>query len=291
MNREKRIVKQAVGQRAKHWEQQRDRLQSVLDRPRFGLISDFDGTLSAHAPRPDAAVILPETARLLDALADRVTVVALVSGRGAQDLRTRFDRSYLVYYGNHGLEFWRDDRLLLVEGAQAWTEPLQSVLKAVRDRKMDGVIVEEKGVTGSIHYRLATDPAATKTALQAQLLPLCEQVGLRLSEGQFIWEIKPPIPVDKGTAVRAIVEDYQLDGAVFLGDDVTDYAAMHALRQLAADPERELGALSLGVVHPTTPSELFAVCDLTANGVHDVTKFLRWLLEHRPLLPSSKDKE
>jgi len=284
-------VSHGAGKLAEHWEAHQDRLQSVLERPRFGLISDFDGTLSALAPRPEAAVILPETARLLDALADRVTVVALVSGRGAQDLRARFDRSYLVYYGNHGLEFWRDDRLMLVEGAQAWTEPLQSVLNAVRDWKIAGVIVEEKGVTGSIHYRLAADPRATRTALQAQLLPLCEQVGLRLSEGQFIWEIKPPIPVDKGTAVRAIVEEYQLDGAVFLGDDVTDYAAMRALRQLVAEPERELGALSLGVVHPNTPPDLFAACDLTANGVHDVTKFLRWLLEHRPLLPASKDKE
>ncbi|MBE2270626.1 MAG: trehalose-phosphatase [Anaerolinea sp.] len=287
MNREQRAEKLA----AHHWEKHRDRLRSVVERERFGLICDFDGTLSAFAPLPTQAVILPENAALLDALAERVTVVALVSGRGARDLRQRFERPYAVYYGNHGLEFWRDDRLMLVETAHAWSEPLQHVLDAVRAMNFEGVIVEDKGVTGSIHYRLAHDTAATRAALQELLAPLCEQSGFRLSEGQFIWEVNPPLQVDKGTAVRAIVEEYQLDGAIFIGDDVTDYAAMRMLRQLAADPQRDLRGLSLGVVHPTSPPDLFTACDLTADGVHDVTGFLRWVLEHRPLPVSVKDKE
>lgn len=272
-------MKQAVDQ---HWEQHTDRLEDVLARPRCGLVSDFDGTLSSFASQPDGAAILPENARLLDLLAERVTVVALVSGRSVEDVRGRFTHPKLVYYGNHGLERWHVDGPRLVETAAAWRERLQVVLDAARALNLAGVIVEDKGVTGSIHYRLALDPEATKSRLEAHLLPLCAQTGLHLSPGQFIWDIKPPLPVDKGTAVRAIADDYQLDSALFLGDDVTDYAAMRALRELTADPARDFQALSIGVVHPSTPPELFAVCDLTANGVHDVTQCLRWILEHRP---------
>lgn len=271
-------MKQAVDQ---HWEQHTDRLQRVLACSRFGLISDFDGTLSAFAPHPDVATIVPENARLLDGLAERVTVVALVSGRSVQDVRARFTRPQLVYYGNHGLEHWSADGPRLVETARAWRERLQTVLNAVRALELAGVIVEDKDVTGSIHYRLAADPEATKAQLQAHLLPLCTLTGLQLSAGQFIWDIKPPLRVDKGTAVRAIADDYQLESVIFFGDDVTDYAAMRALRALAADPTRDLQTLSVGVVHPTTPPDLFAVCDLTANGVADVTHCLRWILEHR----------
>jgi len=271
-------VQQAENQ---HWERHTERLRSVLARPRFGLISDFDGTLSEFAAHPDMATIDPENARLLDRLAERVTVVALVSGRSVQDVRARFTHPQLVYYGNHGLERWQADGPRLVKTALVWRERLQTVLNAVRALEVAGVIVEDKDVTGSIHYRLAADPEATKARLQAHLLPLCTLTGLQLSAGQFIWDIKPPLHVDKGTAVRAIADDYQLEGVIFFGDDVTDYAAMRALRELAADPNRDLQALSIGVMHPTSPPDLLAVCDVTANGVADVTRCLRWILEHR----------
>ncbi len=267
-----------------HWERHTERLLSVLARPRFGLVSDFDGTLSGFAPHPDVATIDPENVRLLDRLVEQVTVIALVSGRGVQDVRARFTRPQLVYYGNHGLERWHADGPRLVESALAWRERLQTVLTGVRSLELPGVIVEDKGVTGSVHYRLADDPVAMKTRLQAHLLPLCTLTGLQLSAGQFIWDIKPPLHVDKGTAVRAIVVNYQLDSAIFLGDDATDYAAMRALRELVADPTRDFQALSVGVVHPSTPPDLFAVCDVIANGVSDVTHCLRWILEHRPPL-------
>lgn len=144
----------------------------------------------------------------------------------------------------------------------------------------EGVIVENKCVTASIHYRLAPNPVEMRERLYVHLSPLCLQYGFVLSEGQFIWEIIPPIHVNKGTAARAIVEDYQLDGVLFLGDDVTDYTAMDALRQLARDSQRGLQTLSVGVVHPTSLPDLIEHCDVTANGVEEVAHLLRWLYQH-----------
>ena len=43
----------------------RDRLRAVLALRPLGLFSDIDGTLSAIAPTPDAATLLPGVADLL----------------------------------------------------------------------------------------------------------------------------------------------------------------------------------------------------------------------------------
>lgn len=270
-----------------HWIQHLPLLRTLINQPRCGLISDFDGTLSAYVGNPDIAAIAPENGILLDALAQKLTVVALVSGREVRNLRMRFEHPALIYYGSHGMEYWQDDQVHVVGDAQRWAEPLQGLLKEFGDSALAGVFVEPKTVTASVHYRLAENPTEVRDVLYARLLPLCKKYGFILSTGQFIWEIKPPVAVDKGSAARAIVEAYHLDSAIFLGDDVTDFAAMDMLTTLAADPARRLQAQSVGVVHPTSSSELFEHCDLTANGIEDVTHLLRWMVEHLNSAPSA----
>lgn len=269
-------------QDARHWTQHQLTLLTLLERERFGLISDFDGTLSAFVEQPDAAAIAPENAALLDQLAAYCVVIALVSGRGAQDLRQRFDRSHITYYGNHGMEAWRDGQARVVAAAATWVEPLARLLAQAADQiAIEGVLIENKGVTAAVHYRMAANPREARNVLRARLAPLCEQYGFRLTEGRYIWEIKPPLKVDKGTALREIIEDYALESALFLGDDVTDYAAMDMLSRLAAESGRRLFGVSVGVTHPTTPPELFYHCDFIVNGVTEVTTLLRWLLARR----------
>lgn len=74
-------------------------------------------------------------------------------------------------------------------------------------------------------------------------------------------------------AVRAL----EMAGVIVEDKDVT--VAIHY--RLAADPTRDLQALSVGGVHPNTPPVLFVVCDVTANSVPDVTRCWRWMLEQR----------
>jgi trehalose 6-phosphate phosphatase len=269
-------------QDARHWTQHQPTLLKLLARERFGLISDFDGTLSPFAALPQDAAIDPNIAPLLDQLVERCAVVALLSGRGVRDLRDRFAHPHIVYYGNHGMELWRDDQVQVVAAARGWVTPLAHLLAEVTPKiAFDGVLIENKGVTASVHYRMTATPREARHVLRARLSPLCEKYGFRLSEGQYIWEIKPPIKVDKGTALRAIVEDYALESVLFAGDDVTDYAAMDALRQIADEAPARVQGVSVGVVHPTTPPELFRRCDFTVNGVNEVQQLLAWLLVRR----------
>jgi trehalose 6-phosphate phosphatase len=269
------------------WQQHTEALLNLIAKPRFGIISDFDGTLSHFVTRPDAGAMTPANVQTLDTLAETVTVIALVSGRGAEDLYGRFPRPWGVYYGNHGMESWRDGGLRVAPEAASWLEPLQALLAAFGQPDIPGVFVENKGVSASIHYRMAGDTAGTRQILYERLHPLIEQYGFRLSEGQFIWEVKPPVSLSKGTAAQAIVDEYQLQSALFLGDDITDIHAMQQLRRLAGDPASNLSALSVGVIHPTTPAAVYESCDLTADGVDDTEVLLAWIVQHRPAPPPS----
>jgi trehalose 6-phosphate phosphatase len=270
-----------------HWQQHTEALLNLIAKPRFGIISDFDGTLSHFVTRPDGGAMTPAIVQTLDALAEKVTVIALVSGRGAEDLYGRFPRTWGVYYGNHGMESWRDAGLHIAPEAASWLDPLQALLASFGQPDIPGVFVENKGVSASVHYRMAGDAAGTRQILYDRLHPLIEQYGFGLSEGQFIWEIKPPITLNKGTAAQAIVDEYQLHSALFLGDDITDVHAMLHLRTMAGDPANNLLALSVGVIHPTTPAAVYESCDLTANGVNDTEVLLAWISQHRLASPAS----
>lgn len=264
-----------------HWKKHLNKLKAVVSVPRAGIISDFDGTLSDFADTAAEARIREENARALDLLADKVALVALVSGRATADLRTRFERPWLRYYGSHGLDRWHEDSVRIVPAAEEWRTSLQQLLEEFTPPPNSGVYVEDKGVTASVHYRLANDPEKMRVQLMETLQPLSTRYGFTLSEGRFVWEIKPPLSLSKGTAVQALIEDHQLDGTLFLGDDVTDLAAMAYLRQLR--DEGRIQSLSVGVIHDQSdPAGLRASCDITAYGPADVAQLLLWIADQIP---------
>lgn len=261
-----------------HWTHHLDILKTVIASSRLGIISDFDGTLSDFVDTATEAHIAEENAEALDMLAQKVKLVALVSGRGVADLRSRFERSWLRYYGNHGLDRWYEDRVQIVPAVQEWIPSLTKMLAEFTVPNVPGVFVENKGATATIHYRRAPDPPAMRKRLLEALQPLCARYGFILSEGRYIWEIKPPVSLTKGTAVQALIEDNRLNGVIFLGDDVTDLSAMAYLQSLR--DKEDVQAVSVGVVYADSePPGMRALCDVTAQGPHDVSRLLFWIAE------------
>ncbi len=266
----------------RHWSACTDQIKSVLSATPLGIISDFDGTLSNFVKDPTQATITRSNGHALDMLIPKVSVLALVSGRGADDLRQRYPRSNLLYYGNHGLEYWSNNRLRVLDAALPWRVPLQQLIDALGTPSIPGVLVESKGVTATIHYRAAKDPVQARMDLKAQLQPLCDQFGFRLREGNMAWEIIPPLSINKGTAIRAIILYHKLNGVIFFGDDATDLSAMDALHNFVAHRSTThlFRALSVGILHPRgTPADLITHCDVTANGPADVAELLMWIAE------------
>jgi len=252
-------------------------LAGLVARRPLGLVSDLDGTLSQIVPTPDAATLTPPARALLAALAERLALVALVSGRAALDLRQRAGLSTLVYVGNHGLERWVNDQVQIRPEAEAYRSALETTLGELQPQLLPDMLLEDKGVTASLHYRQTADPVAVHRAMKPVVDRVAAAHGLRASEGRMIFEIRPPVEIDKGTAFRELVTEYGLAAAIFIGDDTTDADALRAAQAL-----RQSGAcytVAVGVDAPGTPDVVRAASDVLVPGVEGVEDFLAWLLD------------
>ena len=197
---------------------------------------DFDGTLAPIVPRPESAALLPAARPALEALARRHdTHVAIVSGRALHDLRTRVSIDGIYYAGNHGLEIEGPGvRRIHADAAAA-----RDVLAALRDALerelagISGVIVEDKGLTLSVHFRMVASADEELRVRERVHACAAGRDGVRLTDGKKVVEVRPDVDWNKGRAFRFIrdtLEDRFGPGpAIFIGDDRTDEDAFHEL--------------------------------------------------------------
>ena len=201
------------------------------------VLLDVDGTLAPLTQMYDEATVPAATKEVVAALVARPDVrVALVTGRSAAVARQMVGVQNLWIAGNHGFEIQGPngesfaDPSLLSHRAEIATA-IERLEPRVRD--MRGVLVENKTLTFSVHWRLA-DPARVPR-LRETLEEVAQPLGLRITEGKCIFEVRPPAQIDKGTAVLALAERLTSgsDDASFMfaGDDATDEDAIRALRQ------------------------------------------------------------
>ncbi|HET8630420.1 MAG TPA: trehalose-phosphatase [Thermomicrobiales bacterium] len=255
------------------------RAVDVLARAPAGLLTDIDGTISPIAPTPEAAVVAPGVAATLERLAGRLSVVAAISGRAAADAARLVGVPGLLYIGNHGLERLRGDHLEVDAAARPYVPRIAATLaaaeRAATGAGLRGLVFEDKGVTASIHYRLAPDPDRARDMLEPLVRGLADEAGLRVTEGRRILELRPPVRGDKGTALAGVIADHALAGVVFLGDDVTDLDAMAELRC-----QREAGRIAgLNVGVADAPPTVRELADALAPDVASVAAFLAAVAE------------
>jgi trehalose 6-phosphate phosphatase len=256
------------------------RVVDLLKNGRAGLVTDVDGTISSIVPRPEDAQVLPRARLALDGLRSLLAVTAVVSGRTAADARRMVGVDGLTYVGNHGLEIWRSEISgpQIAPEARPWVPRISAVLEDVaRHVRLPGVLVEDKGASGSLHYRLTADPARARTELLAVLARRAVTSGLRIEEGRMVINLLPPLMVTKGSAVTWLVREHKLERLVYLGDDITDAHAFRALAGL-----RQTGnvqTLSIGVVGQETPPSVRQLADATLPTVTAVADLLCQVFE------------
>lgn len=253
------------------------RLPTVLAQSPCGLAFDIDGTLSPIAPTPDEASIYPGVLPLLEQ-AQKYAHIAILTGRSIDDGASKINLDGLTYIGTHGLE-WSE--------GLPWLHPVEitpEVLNYYEQGKylldlveqhlseLPGVIVQRKRIGGSIHYRLALDPVETRQKLLSLLEQPAQQVNMSLSEGKLIVEIRVPLPVHKGQAVRQFVQRYNLNAIVFAGDDRTD---LDAVTEMIRMRKEGIAALSIVVQHHDTLPELLAQADIVVQEVPGMVELLR----------------
>jgi trehalose 6-phosphate phosphatase len=214
-------------------------------RARFGaelpalLFLDVDGTLAPIAPKPEDALVPEASLAILAELASADGVyVALVSGRSSADAKRMVPVEGLWAIGNHGMELLTPEGELVADERAAEWEPRISVaaerLQPILAR-WEGIFLEDKRWTLSVHHRLAPEDDAA--AARGELQTLASELEIAITYGKQVIELRPPIDVHKGTAVvdlaRRLVGKGLEAALLYVGDDRTDEDAFVGLRAAA----------------------------------------------------------
>ena len=205
------------------------------------LFLDYDGTITPIAPTPGTALLPSSTRTLLETFSKTAQCkLTIISGRAVRDVKKCVGLKNINYVGNHGFE---------IEGPDITFEALISPrlketllhLKGEVEKKLcsfDGVFVEDKGLTFSVHYRLANAQAipVLKEQFKKITKPYLLKKEIRVGAGKKVFEVKPPTEWDKGKAVLWILKKQQITLGnakivpLSIGDDATDEDVFLALR-------------------------------------------------------------
>jgi trehalose 6-phosphate phosphatase len=199
-------------------------VQGNVDFAGSALLLDVDGTLLDIAPAPDQIKVPSHLRDALAELGHRMGgALALISGRSLADLDCIFAPLKLPAIGGHGAE-----TRLRVEGEaeRRHAAPLDETLRGELFRiakAQPGVLVEDKGYSIAIHYRLAPEMKRDLREEVARACAASEFDEIQVLHGKEVIEVKSA-HFNKGTAVRELmtVPPFQGRMPIFIGDDVTD---------------------------------------------------------------------
>lgn len=248
--------------------------------PHLLLLSDYDGTLTPIVSRPEEAILSPEVREKLRALAEKQgSSVGIISGRSMAELRSMVAIEGIYYAGNHGLEIEGPDLRFVSQPAQEAKATIADLVRRLSTAldSIDGVIVEDKGLSLSVHYRLVKkgDENVVAETFKRLTAPLAGEGKIKITSGKKVLEVRPPIDWHKGKAVEAITGEIKAllklrsVLSIYLGDDTTDEDAFRVMKR----PEG--WSVFIGGENPASSAEYYL------NSTVEVEELLSRLLELR----------
>ena len=189
----------------------------------WAFFLDLDGTLLEIEETPDAVdADYSELALVGHLLRAADGAVAMISGRSLQQLDEILAPLVVPAAGQHGAE--RRDAQGVRHRHRFPADVLRPVAVGIRRfaSTHQGLVVEDKGASVALHYRLAPQLASAAHAkVREAAEPLGDQVEVQ--DGKMVVELKPA-GCDKGKAIADFMREPPFMGRVpvFLGDDVTD---------------------------------------------------------------------
>jgi trehalose 6-phosphate phosphatase len=249
----------------------------AVEPARSALFLDFDGTLSAIVKDPRDAVPLPGVPDLVAELAIPFALVAVISGRPSAFLVDALGAPPgVTLAGLYGLE-----RALQGPAHDTWAAVIDEAVAEATATAPQGVYVEPKGLTVTLHWRRAPEHQDWVLAFVARQHA---ERGLMVVQGRHERELRPPIDVDKGTVVRALVVEHDahadpLRAAAAFGDDVGDLPAFAALDALRVPAGPLHSAVRVAAVDTESPAAVADAADLTVRGAAGAVALLRDLAD------------
>jgi trehalose 6-phosphate phosphatase len=263
-------------------------LDALFATPDRALIAfDYDGTLAGIVDDPMDARPGDGMVDRLGELSSRVRLVAVVTGRPAQqavdlggfDSAPGLER--LVVLGHYGLERWdaASSSLHTVDppgGLERVRATLPDLLASLDLQDAD---MEDKGLSVAVHVRRLADPAGAFSAMEGPLRELAGGTGLVAEPGRFVVELRPP-GMDKGQALRTLADEVDARTVVFTGDDLGDLPAFDEVARMR-------GQGSSGLLVCSGSAEVTALAekaDLVVDGPEGVAGFIDDLVAALPPL-------
>jgi trehalose 6-phosphate phosphatase len=240
------------------------------------VFADFDGTLAEIVDDPEMAVAVPGAVESLDRLADRLGVVAVISGRPGTFLASRLELAErqpgLRVFGHYGLEEVLPGGTVIKRDAPAEYRDAFDAAYAMARAAAPRARVEHKGESVAFHFRERPEDEVIlfETARQAGA-----RFGLEIRSGRMVFELVAPASPDKGVVVGRLLDN--LDCAVAFGDDLGDVAAFAALDSAAATSG--LTAVKVAVGGSEAPRELTGVADVVLDSPFAVAAVLATLAD------------
>jgi trehalose 6-phosphate phosphatase len=190
------------------------------------FLLDIDGTLLDLAPTPREVWVPPDLSTTLARLIEKTSgALALVSGRSLNDIDLIFAPEQFPAVGGHGAEMRISTDS---EAVAAQAPPMDKELKrrlAAIAKLSPGILLEDKGYSLALHYRLA--PHAEKAIYAAVSLIRADlpSAAIEVLPGKCVCEIKHS-GFTKATGVHELMKHAPFKGRrpIFIGDDVTDEA-------------------------------------------------------------------
>jgi trehalose 6-phosphate phosphatase len=195
----------------------------VSDLNNRAILLDIDGTILDFAASPRQVWVPTGLRHLLSRLVEMTDgALALVSGRSINDIDLIFSPLQLPAIGVHGAEM----RTSGDAEVQARVAPLSKTLKrklATVNELGPGILVEDKGYSLALHYRLAPDKGAAVLAAVGAICSTSPQEAVEILPGKLVVDVKPA-GINKGSAVSELMQHPPFRGRkpIFVGDDTTD---------------------------------------------------------------------
>jgi trehalose 6-phosphate phosphatase len=205
----------------------------LRDARRILLLTDYDGTLTPIAEKPELANLSESTRLVFEALTSLHGFrVGVISGRALTDLKDKVGIRGIIYAGNHGMEI-EGPGISFVNPLAEELRPILRIVHYILSRtvgRIKGVIIEDKGLSLSVHYRLVEEDRTEEVKNTFhRIAGGAEVLGkIKITSGKKVYEVRPGVTWDKGKAIKLLMKRYgegdRRSGLlpIYLGDDLTD---------------------------------------------------------------------